>query len=141
MDESKVKINEDLAFNEVERWADAMKVDLYVKDAEGNKVLDSAVSSLVKAVQEGSLIVNDKSEFEYTVSEASPEKIAGTVLVFKRPNGAAFLSLDKFKATEGNHKIVSMASSCTGQDISWFSKLDGYDYKIVQYIASFFIAG
>lgn len=134
-------MTEELAFHEVERWADENCINIYVKNKDGETALDAAVQWLTKAIMKGTLILNDENEFEYTVSNKSPNGYAGEKLIFKEPNGGAYMAMDKFKDQEGVHKTLAVASAITGKDIPWFGKISNFDYKICATIASFFIAG
>ena len=135
------KMSEELAMQEIERWADDNDIDLYVTVKDGTKLLDATAPKLIKAICRGSLIVNDNCEFEYTVSDKSPEGYAGTKLVIKRPTSAAYMALDSYKDQQSVHKTFALLSSMTGRDVGWFAKLDNIDYKILNIITSFFIAG
>ena len=134
-------MSEELAFHEVEKWADENCINIYVKNKDGETALDAAVQWLTKAIMMGTLILNDENEFEYTVSNKSPNGYAGEKLIFKEPNGGAYMAMDKFKDQEGVHKTLAVASAITGKDIPWFGKISNFDYKICATIASFFIAG
>lgn len=135
------KMSEELAMQEIERWADDNDIDLYVTVKDGTKLLDAGAPKLIKAIRRGSLIVNDNCEFEYTVSDKSPAGYAGKKLVIKRPTSAAYMALDSYKDQQSVHKTFALLSSMTGMDVGWFAKLDNIDYKILNIITSFFIAG
>ena len=83
------KMSEGLAMQEIKRWADDNDIDLYVTVKDGTKLLDATAPKLIKAIRRGSLIVNDNCEFEYTVSDKSPEGYAGTKLVIEPVPGIA----------------------------------------------------
>lgn len=140
-DEKKVVMSEELAMQEIERWADENDFDLYVKGPNGMQILDSSVPKLMKAIQNGSLVLNDNNEFEYTVSDKSPSGFAGEKITFKTPSGAGFMAMDSYKDQESVHKQLAVASAATGKDVGWFGKLSARDYKIAFIIAGFFIAG
>lgn len=79
MEEQKGKttMSEELAMDEVRRWADANDIDLTVTDGDGKQVFDAEVSKLAAQVQCGRLVLNDAGEFVYTVSGKSPAGYAG----------------------------------------------------------------
>ena len=139
--EKKNVMSEDLAMDEINRWADENEIDIYVKGQNGEKLLDASIPKLVSKIQSGALVVNEEGCFEYTISDKSPAGYAGEKIVFKTPNGGAFMAMDKFKADEGIHKTLAVASAMTGQDIRWFANVAHNDYKEISIIASFFIAG
>lgn len=140
-EQSKVTMTEEVAMEEVRRWAEINDISLEVQDKDGNKVMDSAVPKLAKCVMSGRLVVNDEGDFEYTVSDRSPTGFAGEKLKLAAPNGAAYMGMDKFKAGQDVHKTLAVAAAVTGKDVAWFAKLDNRDYKIITIIISFFAAG
>ena len=139
--EKKEVMNEELALQEIERWADENDIDIYVKGQNGETMLDASIPKLIRKIQSGALVVNDENDFVYTVSDKSPSGYAGTKLVFATPDGGAFMAMDKFKEHEGIHKTLAVASAITGQDIRWFANVAHNDYKVISIITSFFIAG
>lgn len=141
MSEQNVVMSEELALAEVKRWAEANDIEITAEGEDGAQKLDAAVPKLVRAVQQGRLVVNDNGDFEYTVSASSPAGFAGEVLKFAEPTGAAYLTMDKFKGEQSFHKLMGVASAMTGKDVSWFSRLGNHDFKVVMYIAGFFIGG
>lgn len=140
-EQQKVAMSEELAMAEVERWAEANDIDLTVKNADGEQLMYKEVASLAAQVQKGRLAVNDDGEFVYTLSAKSPAGYAGEQITFHAPTCAAYMAMDKYKDTQPMHKLLAIASAMTGKDIAWFAKLANSDYKVVQYIVSFFIAG
>lgn len=140
-DEKKVVMSEELAMQEIERWAEDNDIDLFVTGKDGEKLLDASIPKLVKALQNGSLVLNDNGDLEYTVSAKSPEGFAGERLVLTTPTGAAYIAMDSYKEQQTVHKTLAIASAITGKDVNWFSRLSNVDYKIVNAIVGFFIAG
>lgn len=140
-EQQKVAMSEELALGEVKKWAEANDIEITAEGDDGAQKLDAAVPKLVRAVQQGRLVVNESGDFEYTVSASSPAGFAGEVLKFTAPTGAAYLGMDKYKGDQGFHKLMAVASAMTGKDVAWFSKLHNRDYKIVVYVAGFFIGG
>lgn len=141
MSESKVEMSEELAMEEVRRWAEMNDIDLTVRNADGVQVMDAAVPKLAAQVRGGRLALNDDGEFVYTVSGKSPAGFAGEKITFRPPTGAAYMAMDGYKDTQTVHKLMAFASAMTGKDVSWFSKLSNQDYKVVNNIVNFFIAG
>ena len=140
-EEKKSVMTDELAQSELERWADYHDIDLFVTGADGNKILDAGAAKLVKAIKSGVLVLNEKNEWEYTVGPRSPAGYAGEKITIKAPTGAAYMAMDKFKEQESFHKTAAMLSAITGQEVSWFSKIDNYDFKILSLVAGFFTAG
>ena len=139
--EEKIEMSEELAREDLEQWADANEIDLFVSGPNGEKVLDAGTAKLIKAIQKGRLVLTADNEFEYTISEKSPAGYAGTKLLIKAPGGAAFMAMDKFKDQEGYHKTAAYLSAITGQDVAFFSKINHVDVKVLNSTASFFMVG
>lgn len=139
--ENKTEISEELAMKDLERWAEDNDIDLYVTTKDGDKLLDATAPKLIKAIQRGSLVLNDQCEFEYTISQKSPQGFAGEKIVLRTPTSAAYMAMDSFKEQQSVHKTLALLSAMTGKDVSWFAKLSNIDYKILNFITSFFIAG
>lgn len=140
-EKSNITMTEEVAVAEVRRWAELNEIDLTVKNADGEQVMYGEVSSLAAQVRNGRLVVNNEGEFVYTVSGKSPTGYAGDQVTFHAPTGAAYMGMDTYKDTQTIHKMLAIASAMTGKDIAWFAKLSNSDFKVVQHIVSFFIAG
>lgn len=141
MAEEKNEMSEELAREDLEKWADANEIDLLVAGPNGEKVLDAGAAKLIKAIQKGRLVLTGDNEFEYTISEKSPAGYAGKKLLITAPGGAAYMAMDKFKDQEGFHKTAAFLSATTGQDVAFFSKIHNIDFKVLNAVASFFMAG
>lgn len=140
-EEAKTTMSEELALEEVKRWAEANDIDLMVKSKDGEDVFDAAVPKLVKCVQQGRLVVNDEDGIEYTISNKSPEGVAGEKIVLTAPTTAGYMAMDKYKDKENIHKMLALAAAMTGKDVAWFAKLHNTDYKVITIIVNFFIVG
>lgn len=140
-DEVKIEMSEEQAMAELEKWAEENDIDLYVTTSNGERLLDSTVSKLTKAIKKGSLVLNDDGDFEYTISDKSPAGFAGKKITLKTPTGAAYMAMDSFKDQQTVHKTLAIASAITGMDVSWFAKIHNTDYKLINTVVSFFLAG
>ena len=139
--EEKIEMSEELAREDLEQWAAANDIDLFVTGPNGEKLLDAGASKLIKAIQKGRLVLTSDNDFEYTISDKSPAGYAGKKLCVEAPSGAAYMAMDKFKEQEGFHKTAALLSAITGQDVAFFAKIHNTDFKILNTVASFFIAG
>lgn len=140
-DEVKIEMSEEQAMAEIEKWAEENDIDLTVTAPNGEKMIDATVPKLIKAIQNGSLVLNDECEFEYTISKKSPPGFAGERITLKTPTGAAYMAMDTYKEQQNVHKTMAIMSAITGKDVSWFARLSNNDYKVINYIVSFFTAG
>lgn len=99
---------------------------------------DSQKAKIVNAVMKGRLVYENEI-LTYTVSSKSSD--AGKEIEIKRPLGAAYMEMDRFKEREGVHKTYAVLAYMTGQPSSFFAKLDGIDLKPFMAVVTLFLAG
>ena len=79
--EKKEVMSEELALQEIERWADENDIDIYVKGQNGETMLDASIPKLIRKIQSGALVVNDENDFVYTVSDKSPSVFSSVICI------------------------------------------------------------
>jgi len=137
---AKITMSEELAEAEIRRWAEMHDIDLTTQDANGEEVFDAVgVRKLVKAIQQGRLVVNDEGNLDYTISKNSPEGIAGEKITIKPATAASYMAMDTYSDAQSVHRTLAVAAGMTGKTVNWLGKLANYDYKILVRIVSFFI--
>ena len=99
---------------------------------------NSQKAKIVNAVMKGRLVYENEI-LTYTVSSKSSD--AGKEIKIKRPLGAAYMEMDRYKDREGFHKTYAVLASMVGQSTSFFSKLDGIDLKPFMAVVTLFLAG
>jgi len=95
----------------------------------------------IKAIREKRAVVDGKKVI-YTVSENSPEGMAGTKITISRPNGRTLLAMDGYKDTMQQTKLAAyMAALCRipRNDIQKITGLDKKDHQFIQDIAILFL--
>jgi hypothetical protein len=97
-------------------------------------------SQFIRAVKKGRLIYNEDESLTYKFSN-KVEKYAGKELIIKRPQGNAYIGMDRFKDQQTMHKAFSILATMTGHAIEYFSNIDGIDIKALQSIAILFQIG
>lgn len=137
-----VTMSAELAEKEIMQWAENNDIDMIGATFDDNDKLALKMTKerLVKAMTRGALTVNDKGNFVYTVSDKSPDGWAGSVVEMSPPNGRAYMSIDNYKTSQLNHKIIAITSAITGKDIGWFSNLHNTDYKMFTGITQLFMS-
>jgi hypothetical protein len=95
--------------------------------------------NFIKATTLGRLVFNDSGILTYTISDKSES--SGQAIEIKRPKGAAYMEMDRYKDQQGVHKTYAVLAAMTGKDSSFFSKLDGIDLKPFMSIVTLFLAG
>jgi len=117
--------------NDIDHDIDAMTDD-EKKDFEPLK------KRFVKACMQGRVKV-DGTDLIYTVSKFSKPGFAGKEITVKRSGGQSFIGMDGFKDTQTVHKMNGFLSAMTGQEISYFAKIDGKDWQFFRDIATLFL--
>lgn len=136
---SDTKMSQEMAEKEFERWADSMGLDFCGTEKE-MAAIKSLKGAVVRAFMRGALVLDDDGSLEYTVSDKSPEGIAGDKVKIGEMNGRVWLAMDGYKETEQMHKLASAASALTGKDISWFGKLSGKDFNFFTGVVGLFMS-
>ena len=92
----------------------------------------------VKACMQGRVKV-DGINLQYTISDFSPPPFNGQIVTTKRPGGNSFMEMDGYKETQSVHKMHGFLAAMTGQEKSFFSKIDGKDWHFLRDIAVLFL--
>lgn len=126
--------------DEFNRWAEAWEID---PDTDDMTQLDRddfniQKSQIIKAMKKGRMKYNDETEsMEYTVSRSNVTM--DKPISMRRPKGATYISMDKYKDREGVHKTFSMMAEMCGVPVAVLSNLDGIDLKPLMAVASIFL--
>lgn len=135
MDNTIPKVTQDVAESAIEKWLDHKKIK--AKKRESQK---DAIETLVDAVMEGDLILDDET-FQLKQTLSHP---CGSIheLVFepRLAMGKVRSKLKGIKITEDTTGyLMGYVATLTNQPYAVIEKLDSEDYKIGQAIAGFFI--
>jgi hypothetical protein len=132
------KIAKEVAEKEFERFADAMDLDVDEKEM-SEQELDAFMPHklvLLKALQRGTLVINDNGEPAFTPKMSENSK----PLVFKEPTGAALMAMDRRKSNESMARLYAMMGDMTSTNANTFAKLAWRDLKVCQAITTLFLA-
>lgn len=137
MNESKDAVSLEMAQMELQRFADAMDLDI---DAEGlpddeRKGLEDAKRKFVRAVQCGTLIVDDEGRPVFTPRRSENK----TPLVFHEPEGHTLLESDKAKASADVQKLYRVLGQVTKTTPARFADLKLADIQVCSAIVSLFM--
>lgn len=132
------KIAEEVALAEFMKIAEAMDLDTDVEkmseEAAGGFVELRRV--LIRAIQRGSLVVDDKGQPVFT-----PQYDKNTEpLTFYAPDGAVFSSMDKKKQSEPVAKKYTAMGGMTKTSAARFNAMDARDLKICQALYLLFLS-
>ena len=127
--------------DEFNRWAEAWEIDPDTDDMTQLDKDDFKVqkAQIIKAMKKGRMKYNDETEaMEYTVSRSDIDMTKS--ISMKRPKGATYINMDKYKEREGIHKTFSMMAEMCGLPVAIISKLDGIDLKPIMAVATIFLS-
>jgi len=130
------RVANEVAEAEFQRFAETM--DLEVDPAEMNeedrKGFELQKRRMIKAIEAGSLAINDAGEpvFSPTRSDCGP-------ITFSEPTGAAFMAMDQKKKTEDVGKMYAIMASISGQPAGTFAKMKNADLKVCMAVVTLFL--
>jgi hypothetical protein len=126
---------------EFDRYCEANDLD---HDMDGmtdeeKKDFEAIKRRFIKACKQGRVKV-DGTSLKYIVSSFSPPGFAGKEITIARSGGQSFIGMDNYKDTQSVHKTNGFLSAMTGQETSFFAKIDGKDWLFFRDIANLFLA-
>ena len=135
---SEDRVAPEVAEEEFERFAEAWDIDTEISamDDEDREAFEQHRRKMVRKIISGGLVINDDGNPKYTL--VAP--LGDTVEVsFNIPNGAAMLTMDKYKAREAVRKMNAFMGHATKLPPASFAKMDGRDIKVCQAIFALFM--
>ncbi len=131
------KIDAETAESEIERFAEAMDLDLDTSkmDEEDRKAFDQQKRVLTLSIQKGNLIINDKGEPVFTPTMGDNLD----PLTFYEPDGASFMTMDKMKKNADVAKMFGIMADMTKTHSKVFAKMKNRDSKVCQAIVTLFL--
>ena len=112
-------------------WAYTSSVKLFLQW----KSFKLEKSKVIKAIQKGSLVINDEGLPIFT-----PKKGDSGPITFYEPTGASLMAMDKRKKNEDFSKFYSVLGDITKTDAKTFSKLKMSDLRVCMAIGTLFLA-
>jgi hypothetical protein len=131
------KISVEMAEQEFDRFAEAMDLefDTANMDSEDVKGFEQQKSVITKAIQKGSLIIDDNGQPVYT-----PQRTDGiNPIVFHEPTGASLMAMDGGKKTEDVKKLYHVMADVTERDAKLFSSMKMADLKVCMAVITLFL--
>lgn len=132
------KVAREVAQDEFNRFCDSMDIDnnTDAMTEEDAKSFEEPKGVIIRAIMEGSLLINDDGEPEYTPKN-SP-KVGN--LTFREPNGADYMAMDRKKEGQNIAKMWTLAESVTKSSPGTIANLRNRDLKVVRAIMQLFMA-
>lgn len=131
------RVAREVALAEFDRFLEAMDIDAdtTAMDAEDLKSFEEARRKLVRAMETGHLVIDDKGQPVFT-----PHSGVTDPITFYEPTGATWMAVDSKKKGQDVAKMVALMAEMTRQPAQRFSKMAGRDYKVCTTITSLFLA-
>lgn len=129
-------IPRDQAEKEVNEWLDLKKVS--AKKREASK---DAIDTLIEAVEEGNLTLNDDKTFTQKLKFPTDGELSIKDLSYKSRLKVSTLhaALKGSKASDADERILAYVAALTTKPKAVITALDTEDYNICQSIAIFFL--
>ncbi len=126
------KIDAETAAVEFDRFVDAMDLDLYTGDldSEDKTALNKHKSRVIRAIQQGSLVVNDNGEATYT--PCRPGSKHSDPIVFHERTGASLMAMDGKKKNHDVSKMYVVMGDMCRVHPNVFAGLVGTDVKVCE---------
>jgi hypothetical protein len=135
--EPKVKqINREIAIDEVEKWLTYKKVSDKKRTARADNI-----ESLIDAVEEGYLILNDDMSFTQLLKFPTEGEKSISDLTFqpRLKVGSIHNHLQGIKSSDGDGRMCAYVCALTRMHSGFIKSLDTEDYSIAESIAIFFL--
>jgi len=139
-EKDKPVIDRQTAEKEFDRYCEANDIDCDIAGMteDERKDFEPLKKRFVKACMQGRVKV-DGIDLKYTISKFTAAPFKGQEITIKRSGGQSFMGMDGFKDTQSVHKMNGFLSAMTGQEISFFAKIDGSDWMFFRDIATLFL--
>jgi len=137
---SEERVNRETAESDFDRFAEAWCLDtdtasMREKDSDS---FEDLKRKIVSAIMGGHLDVAGDSGLTYRLQ--FPQTGGITELEMRIPPGSALVAFDKFKEQQAIAKLNAYMAAMCKQNPAIFSQMDGRDLKIVQAVATIFLA-
>lgn len=129
-------VSKEIALKDVISWLDYKKVPASKREAYKDNI-----ESLVNAVSEGTLVLNDDKSFTHHLIFPFGKEVTIDKLVYK-PRirvGDVYAHMNGIKTTDVDGRVHAYVCTLTGQPKEIVKQLDTEDIAVAQNIAIFFI--
>jgi hypothetical protein len=127
-------VAQEVAEAELDRFLDSMDLDGDTSrmDVDERKAFADLRDTLVRAIQRGTLAIDDKGQPVFTPR-------SGSAITFYEPTGATFMSMDAKKSGHEIAKMYAIMADMTRQSEKAFALMPQRDLKICRSIATLFL--
>lgn len=140
---TEAKVAREVAEAEFEKWVKAMglsrKLDPDKLDDEDRKDLAKNRGTILDAIEDGPLVVNEEGEFEYTPQIGVGDSKDRTPVRFYEPDGACLMQMDQAKQDALVHREFKLLAAVTKRTSNYFAKMKNRDLDICKAILVTFL--
>jgi len=131
---SKTVVDKETAERDFDSFIEKMDIDIEMSD-EDKKSFDEQKDKIVKAIQQGSLVVEENGEMTFTPQRSKDKD----PIRFYEPTGATLSAMDTRKKDEDVSKTYAAMADMTHTSASTFSKMAIKDVKLCMVIFTLFL--
>ena len=113
-----------------------LDIDISNMDEDDRKGLELNKNRIVKAIVNGSMVVNDDGEPVFTPTNSKDPN----PLTFHEPSGASLMAMDKKKKSEDMGKMYAIMGNVTKTNAQVFSSMNNRDLKVCMAVITLFLA-
>jgi hypothetical protein len=131
------KVAADVAEAEFARFVESMDLDVDTSrmNDEDRQSFEQQKTRIVRAMMDGRVVINERGEPVFYPTSGKPSE-----LVFHEPEGAALMAMDNRKKGHDVSKMFAVMAEQTKVPSAVFASMPMRDLKIVQAIATLFLA-
>lgn len=135
--EQQQRVAREVAEAEFERFVETMDLDVDESrmDTEDRKSFDELKERLLRAIETGLLVVDDKGQPVYTPRAGTHTQ----PITFHEPTGASFMAMDTKKKDQSVAKMYAVMADMTHLDQKVFAAMPARDLKICQAVVTLFL--
>ena len=115
-----------------------IKNDVSKFSADDKSAFELARERMIDAYQSGNLENDPEDKRTLKYRFYYPDDLGVTEIKIRRPRGATFMETDSGKKDAGMTKMFYMLGEMTGKPVSFFSRVDGVDVKVITSICTLF---
>jgi hypothetical protein len=129
-------VAKEVAEAEFIRFTESMDLDVDKArmDADDQKSFDEARGIVVRAIERGTLSIDDKGQPVLQISLTDPKQ-----LTFREPTGASFMSMDVKKRDAQIGRMFALMAEMTGTPEKTLAKLPQRDLRIARTLVTLFL--
>lgn len=129
----------EVALEEFRRFCDLMDLefDLTKMDADDKKSFEQTRDRVLRAIERGLLVINDKGEPVLTPQSGDGDD--RRPITFHEPTGASVLAIDKAKKGQDAAKTFLMLADFTGEPVARYAKMANRDFRVCQALMTLFL--